>query len=172
MENQHALILDAIFRRRSIRRYADTPVEADKLHLLLEAAMAAPSACNLKPWEFIVVTEPEQVNRLRACIGRTNGRTYNAPAVLVVCGNTGKIPWQGDAGQLDCAAAIENLMIAAPALGLGTVWIGDFDPPAVKALLGIPEQVQVISLVCLGYPAEAKEPRTQYDPACVHWQSY
>jgi nitroreductase len=74
-------IIDTIFRRRSIRRYVDKPVERDKLELLLHAAMAAPSACNSQPWESIVVTEAEVLDRLR---DRLRSARYNAPAAIVV----------------------------------------------------------------------------------------
>ena len=170
--NEFQSLYDILLRRRSVRRYVvGKPVEHEKIKLLLEAAMAAPSACNLQPWEFIVVDEPERVRLLKECIDENNGRHYNAPAAFVVCGNRSYIPWESD-GALDCAAAIENMMLAAAALGLGTVWIGAYDGDAVSKLMDIPPHVAVNSLVLFGYPAEEKQPRTQYNEEAVYWQSY
>ena len=170
MDRTEALF-DVLYRRRSVRRFQGRPVERGVIARLLDAAMAAPSACNLQPWEFIVLLEPENVARLKGCIGESNGRHYNAPAAIVVCGNSHHIPW-GGYGTLDCAAAIENLLLAVTTLGLGAVWIGDFDPTAVAALLDIPEHVGVVSLVLLGYPAEDKPPRGQYTEEAVYWERY
>lgn len=165
-------LLDIMYRRRSIRRFVpDRPVAHDDIVTLLHAAMAAPSACNLQPWEFVVVDEPDDVAQLRQCIGADNGRAYNAPLALVVCGNRSYIPWKSD-GALDCAAAIENLLLAATAMGLGAVWIGDFQPAAVARLLDIPEHVSVNSIVLLGHPAESRPPRTQYTEEAVYWGRY
>ncbi|NLX35586.1 MAG: nitroreductase family protein [Chloroflexi bacterium] len=168
LSEQH--VFDALYARRSIRLYRDQPVEQAKLVRLLQAAMAAPSACNIQPWEFVVVSEPEGMARLREVIPE-NGH-YNAPAAIVVCGCPELIPWDDDDGGADCCAAIENMLIAAVAMGLGSVWIGGFDRGAIRALLDIPAQVVPIGIVYLGYPAEAKEPRTQYLPTAVHWQHY
>jgi nitroreductase len=165
-------LFDVMFRRRSVRAYAqDKPVEQEKITLLLKAAMAAPSACNLQPWEFIIVDENEGLNRLKDCIGSGNGRNYNAPAAFVICSNTSYIPWEGD-GAMDCSAAIENLLLAATALELGAVWIGDIDGDAIRSLLDIPAHVAVISVVLFGYPAEQKPPRTQYTEEAVYRQKY
>jgi nitroreductase len=168
-------VLDLIFSRRSIRRYTSQEVEQEKLTWLLEAAMAAPTACNSQPWEFIVVTEPETLSELRA---RLQFARYNAPAAIVVCGNpsighnsAAKHYWEQD-----CCAATENLLIAAAGMGLGTVWIGVHPLPGpiktVSEILCIPPQVMPLCLVFVGYPAEQPRPRTQYDKRRVYWQEY
>jgi nitroreductase len=165
-------LFEVMYKRRSIRKYVeDKTVEKDKIIMLLKAAMAAPSACNLQPWEFIIIDEKEGLNKLKDCIDSKNGRNYNAPAAFVVCGNTSYIPWEGN-GELDCSAAIENILLAATALGLGAVWIGAADTEAVRALLDIPEHVAVISVIFFGYPAEEKSPRTQYTEEAIYWQKY
>ncbi len=165
-------LLDVMYKRRSIRRYIeDKAVEREKIITLLKAAMAAPSACNLQPWEFIVVNEKEGLDRLKDCIDSENGRSYNAPAAFVVCGNTSYIPWESN-GEMDCSAAIENILLAAAALDLGAVWIGAVDGNAVRKLFDIPVHVAVVSVVFFGYPAEQKPPRTQYTEEAVYWQKY
>ncbi len=170
MELQENPVFAAIYGRRSIRNYQDRPVEREKIVRLLQAAMAAPSACNIQPWEFIVVTKPETVAAIKASIRQWGG--WNAPVILAVCGYTPYIPWQGDPGTFDCAAAIENILLAAPELGLGTVCVGGFDPAALRQILDIPESVHPVCLVYLGYPAEQPEPRTQYLEEAVYWEKY
>ncbi len=165
----------AILRRRSIRQYQDRPVEPEKLDLLLQAAMAAPSACSSRPWEFIIVTEPILLERIH---DKFVFARYNAPAAIAVLANLG-IANNSAAKRYwiqDCSAAIENMLIAAPGLSLGTVWIGIHPWPsmeqAVRAILDIPEEVIPLGLVYAGYPGEEKAPRTNYDSYRVHWQRY
>ena len=167
--------LTSIFQRRSIRKYTDQPVEPEKLDLLLQAAMAAPTAMNCKPWEFVVVTEPEKLAQFRSRLIFGN---RNAPAAILVCGNprlstnpAARLFWQQD-----CSAATENLMIAAVSLGLGTVWVG-VHPVAdfvriVREITGLPRHVTPLALIYVGYPLEQKPARTQFDPARVHAQVY
>ncbi len=137
--------------------------------------MAAPTACNSQPWEFVVVTDDDQLAQLRAHL--YSGR-YHAPAAIVVCGNlkiannsVARFHWAQD-----CSAATENILIAAPGLGLGAVWLGVYPLPSVvkqvSEMLSIPEGVTPLSVVYVGYPAETKPPRTQYDERRVHWQRY
>ncbi len=170
--DQLQTLMDILFRRRSTRVYdAQKPVEREKIKTLLEAAMAAPSACNLQPWEFIIIDSPDRMGPLKECIGESNGRYYNAPAAFVVCANTSYIPWKSD-GEMDTSAAIENMLLAATVMGLGTVWIGDIDREKIRALLNIPDHVAVNSVVLFGYPAEKKAPRTQYNEEAVYWDAY
>jgi nitroreductase len=167
--------LETIFRRRSIRKYTDQPVEPEKLDLLLKAAMAAPSAMNCRPWEFIVVTDPEKLAQFRK---RLIFGDRNAPAAIVVCGNpslstnpAARLFWVQD-----CSAATENILIAAAGLGLGTVWIGVHPVPkfvkTVREIMSIPKGVMPLCIVYVGYPESEKPARTQYDEQRVHKQQY
>jgi nitroreductase len=168
-------ILQTIFQRRSIRHYTAQPVEPEKLTLLLQAAMAAPTACNSQPWEFVVVTDPAIMAQLQSSLQM--GR-YNAPAAIAVCGHVG-VAHNAAARHYwvqDCSAATENILLAAVGLGLGAVWIGVYPllsviQPVAK-ILNLPDEVTPLSLVYVGYPAEEKRPRTQYDAYRVHWQQY
>lgn len=167
-------VIDTILKRRSIRKYQDRPVEPEKLELLLQAAMAAPSAVNSQPWEFIVVTDPTAMNGLREKL--PYGK-HNAPAAIVVCGSP--LHAKNPAAQLfwvqDCSAALENILVAAVSLGLGTVWIGGHPTPTAQSIrkaLGIPAYVIPLGVVYVGYPAEEKEARTQYEEKKVFWQRY
>ncbi len=164
-------VFDAIYGRRSVRNYVEgKEIERGKIVKLLKAGMAAPSACNIQPWEFIVVTDGDTVRRIRQSIERFGD--YNAPMVMVVCSYPDFIPWEGDNGATDCSVAIENMLIAATAMDLGTVWIGGFDPGSIRQILDIPENVFPVGLFYVGYPAEQPEPRTQYLEEAVYWQKY
>ena len=167
--------IDMIYSRRSIRRYEQKNVEKEKLITLLKAAMAAPSAMNLKPWEFIVVTQPEILDEIRSAL--MFGK-FNAPAAIIVCGNTSffKNPVATKYWVQDCSAATQNILLAAVELGLGTVWCGvhpihNFSK-RISSILDLPDKVKPLNVIYIGYPAEEKPARTQYDPDRVYWESY
>lgn len=170
MTEKEKYVLDAIYARRSVRRFEERPVEAEKVDTLLHAAMAAPSACNIQPWEFVVVEDIGTIDAIKASIPKY--ADYNTPCILVVCGNPKFIPWDNDVGTLDCAAAIENILLAATAMDLGSVWIGGFDPDALRRILDIPADVFPVGVVYIGYPAYVPEPRTQYKPELIHYGKY
>ncbi len=168
-------ILEHIMQRRSIRKFTAEPVSPEDITRLLQAAMAAPSASNRKPWEFVVVTDADILARLRSHL--VFGR-YEAPLAIAVCGNL-KRAWPGPGRDFwieDCSAAMENLLLAATGLGLGAVWIGVHPvSPFVKAVsndLALPEHVLPLGVAYIGHPAEAKEARTQYDEKRIFWQQY
>lgn len=170
-----AEILEQIMRRRSIRKYTDEPVTPGQVKVLLQAAMAAPSAMNRKPWEFLVITEPERLVALRRrlVLGK-----YNAPVAIVVCGNLRRAApaIARDFWVQDCSAATQNILLAAVGLGLGTVWIGVYPlrpvMSLVSGLLDLPRHIVPLAVVWVGRPAEPKPPRTQYDDANVHWETF
>jgi nitroreductase len=166
---------EAILARRSIRVYQDRPVERAVLVRLLEAAMAAPTACNAQPWEYVVVDTADGMAELRRILPYSN---YNAPAAIVVCGSETKAlnNCAENFWVQDCSAALENILVAAAGMGLGTVWLGVYpiekNIQAVRASLGLPTPVTPLGVVYAGYPGEEKEPRTQYEEARVHWGKY
>ena len=159
--------LDAIFARRSIRAYTQETVSEKEIKSLLEAGMAAPSASNRKPWHFVVTTDRKTLRRL-ADQHPYGKMLAGAGLAIAVCGDPATSKWWVQ----DCAAATENILIAASALGLGAVWLGCHGNPererAIQNALGIPEQIGVLSLLSIGNPGEKKQARTQYDPARVH----
>lgn len=167
--------LEIIFQRRSIRKFTAEPVSEADLTRLLEAAMAAPTAMNTQPWEFVVVTDAIVLQKLKnvSFFGK-----YNNPAAIVVCGNlrTEKIKAVERFWVQDCSAATENILLAATAVGLGSVWIGIYPLVSyvkrVSQILNLPEDITPLNLIYIGHPAEEKEPRTQYDVQKVHWQTY
>lgn len=161
-------LIQTIFARRSIRRYTAKAVSERDIKTMLEAAMAAPSASNRKPWHFIVVTERQKLDKL-AIVHPYGKMLLEAYLCIAVCGDETVSPrsWVQD-----CSAAAENLLLAAAALGLGAVWLGVYPRESrvgpIKKVLNIPETIVPLNLIPIGHPAEAKEPRTQYDELRVH----
>ena len=163
--------LDLLFRRRSIRQYGRGTVTDIQVRDMLEAAMAAPSACAKDPWRFVVVRNPTGLNRLAD--GLPNGQMLRQAQVgIVVCGDQEAAHDKQLSFCLqDCGAAIENLLLAASALGLGACWLGVHPREErmrhVREALRIPEQILLIAVVAVGVPAEQKEARTRFNPALV-----
>ena len=168
-------IQDTIYARRSIRKYQEKPVEKEKIERLLKAAMAAPSAMNIKPWEFVVLTDPEKLKQIRSALMFAK---FNAPAAIAVCGNISffKHPRAEKFWVQDCSAATQNILLSAVGLGLGTVWLGvhpvHMFTKRVSEILSLPKHVLPLNVIYVGYPAEEKPARTQYDARRVHWESY
>jgi len=158
-------VLEAIKKRRSIRRYKKKPVEKEKLNKVLEAARLAPSASNMQPWHFIVVTDPKTKESLRASYNRK--WFVQAPVIIVAC-TVPEEAWRRKDGEeywkVDVAIAMQNLVLASTDLGLGTCWIADFNEGEAKKALGVPEHVRVVAMTPLGYPAEEKGPVTDRKP--------
>lgn len=167
--------IDLIYRRRSIRKFTSEAVSREDLITLVKAAMAAPSAMNVQPWEFVIVTEPRTLARFRKALMFAK---MEAPAAICVCGNnrirknlTGDRFWVQD-----CSAATENILLGAVSLGLGAVWVGvhpvKLFERQVKSILNLPNTLMPLNLIYIGHPAETKEARTQYDEKKVHWEVF
>lgn len=165
---------EVIHGRRSIRRYTGQAVPADVLEALVRAAMSAPSAGGEQPWHFVVLTQRRILNAI-AEYHEYAAMLRAAPAAIAVCGDTGLEVYKGFWVQ-DCAAATQNLLLAAHAKGLGAVWLGVYPIEArvvnTQRLLGLPETVIPLAVVALGYPAERKEPADRYDALRVHWDRW
>ena len=161
-------LIQTIFARRSIRSYTAEPIDEAHIQTLLEAAMAAPSASNIKPWHFVVVSDRQTLDDLAE--DHPYGKMlFEAPLCIAVCGDS-----TVSAGYWvqDCSAATENLLLAVVALGLGAVWLGvhplEERVVAVREVLNLPETIVPLNLISIGHPAEQKESRTQYDGRRVH----
>ncbi|HCM28348.1 MAG: nitroreductase [Treponema sp. GWB1_62_6] len=151
-------IFEAIAKRRSVRSYLDKPVEREKIESIFNAVRLAPSARNAQEWRFILVTDA----RLRAMVAEAGGQPFLrvCPAIVVACAETdGRVMRCGEtAYPIDLAIAIDHLTLAAAAMGVGTCWIGSFEPEPVREALGIPASVPIVGLIALGYPADDSEP--------------
>ncbi len=168
--------LKMIFSRRSIRKYRDKPIDEPLIHELMEAAMAAPSACAKDPWHFIIVRDIQLLNRLSE--GLPHGHMLaQAPLGIAVCGDL----YRAHDSQIsyllqDCSAAIENILLAAAGLSLGACWLGvhprEDRIAHMRTVLNIPDYIVPVSVIAVGYPDEDKSPRTRCREEAMHWEGW
>jgi nitroreductase len=171
-------LFEVIQHRSSIRSFTSEPVSEQEVTTLLEAAIKAPSAGNLQPWRFIVVRDPAFKHKL---VDAALGQQFltEAPVVIVVCADLSvyrtRYPERGV--ELYCiqdtAAAIENLMLAAVALGLGTCWMGAFDEDQAAQAMNLPKGIRPLAIIPVGHPTSpaTARPRKPLQDV-VHYESY
>ena len=152
---------EGIRNRRSIRSYLNRPVEEEKIEKILDAAHWAPSAGNLQSVEYVVVRDKETREKLSE-ISYGQAQPKEAPVNIVVCCNLSKIEHYGERGKTlysiqESGACIQNLMLTAHSLDLGTCWIGAFDEERAKEILGMPDHVRPVGIITVGYPDENPE---------------
>lgn len=155
-------IYEAIRGRTSIRSYLPDPVDEKALARVLDAARLAPSGKNGQPWTFIVVRDPDTRKRLvPAC--KNQQFVGQAPIVIVACGREElayrKMGGYWNSLPVDIGIALEHMMLAATAEGLGTCWIGAFIEEDVREILGVPVDVKIVAITPLGVPAVESTPR-------------
>lgn len=168
--------IENIMSRTSVRKFTDRAISKDTLETIVKAGMAAPTAVNKQPWDFVVVTERQVLDSLMTNHPYSNLAT--ATAAIIVCGNMEKA-MEGD-GQAywiqDCSAATENILLAAHALGLGAVWCGVYPMQdrivPVRETLKLPSYVTPLNIISMGYPAEDPEPKDKWNSANVHYQQW
>ncbi len=162
-------VLEFITKRRSIRKFTGEGISRESLETILKAAMAAPSANNARPWQFLVVTDKAKI----AAICRAHPYAafgVDAGAVIIPFGKKERYKWFDQ----DMAAAAENLLLATANLGLGATWCGMLGEREAKvhSVAGLPDDVFGFALIPIGVPAEEQPSRTQYDEKRVHWETY
>jgi len=166
-------VWEAIFTRRSIRRFKATALSEAQIERLLEAARWAPSAGNLQPWRFIVVTSPV-VKEALAAAAYDQRFLAQAPAVIAVAAVPSLAGRYGARGRelymiQDTAAAVQNILLAAHALGLGACWVGAFDDAAVAQTLGLGPGEKPVALIPVGEPAGAGKSTRRPLAEVVRW---
>jgi nitroreductase len=167
-------LTEIIRKRRTIRKFNGRQVSDEQVEKLLELAMYAPSRLNRQPWHFIVVRD-ETLKKQFADVLRIHPYLETASAVIVVCA----LPERSPTWAMDVSAAIENMLIGATSMGVGSAWIGSPDTvlwsmaeETARDMLAIPGDVRIVSLVALGYPAEERPAHTKeerFDPLKVHY---
>ncbi len=168
-------VIEAVAKRRSIRKYQAKLVEDEKLRLVLEAGRLGPSAANKQPCSIIVVSKPEERRSLQAAYPPE--WFISAPVILVVCADPAQAWRRGDGEEfwkVDASICMQNMVLAATEEGLGTCWIGAFDVKAAKKVLGIPDEIRVVAMTSLGYPAEKKGSAVDRKPLekIVHYDKW
>jgi len=155
-------VFECIVTRRSVRSYEKKDVPNELIGQMLEAAVRAPSAGNVQPWEFIVVKDIE-IKKQLALAALRQSHVEEAPVVIVVCADPEKAERYGERGKSlyyiqDTAAAIENMLLTAHSLGLGTCWVGAFEEDEIRKILNIPQKLKPVALITVGFPIEYEKP--------------
>jgi nitroreductase len=167
-------VIDAILKRRSIRRYSGAPVNKSDINLLLRSAMYAPSARNQQPWHFIVIDDRSLMTEIMS-IHPYAGMLGDAELAILVCGDE-DLELSSGYWPVDCAAATQNLLLAAHSLGLGAVWLGvyprDERQKGIRQLFKLPPRVHPFSLISIGHPAEQKPIPDRYKEDRVRYNSW
>ena len=146
-------VAEVIKNRYSCRKYADKPIEKEKLDMIMDAARLVPSAKNLQDWRFVLVTD-EKGRQDLAAAACEQMFLAQAGAIIVACGVDDYVMRGGQKiGTIDISIALEHIALQATELGLATCWIGSYDTVKVHEVLGIPKNVEIIELMGLGYPA-------------------
>lgn len=166
--------MDEILRRRSIRSFTDKDVGAAAVKNILRAAMAAPSAGNQQPWQFIVVTDAQGRKKVSGCSPYAKAAA-EAPVAIVVCGDLSLEKHQGYWVQ-DCSAAVENMLLEVTSQGLGAVWLGVYPRQDrvtyLQKLFSLPEPIVPFAVIPVGYPAHELPPVDRYNEARVHYERW
>jgi nitroreductase len=166
--------MDAVAMRLHVRKYTNQALGKESVRALLEAAMAAHSEGDQRPWHFVVIED--LATRTRIAEAHPGAHiVVQAPDVIVVCGDPTLQKHPGFWMQ-DCAAATENILIKAQAMGLGAMWFGIFPVEgrvqSIRKILDLPSSVIPFSLTTVGYPAEHNGWKCQYDPSRVHFDRW
>lgn len=169
--------MNSIFKRASVRKYTDQPVSKEQIEMLLKAGMAAPSAKNVQPWEFVVIQKKDTMFDIMK-FHPYSSMLNQAPLAIAVCGNTTKIALE-EAQNLwvqDCAAATQNILLEATELGLGSVWMGVYPKKeyinGLANLLILPDFIVPFSLIAIGYPEGEPHPKNKFNPELIHWEKW
>ena len=169
-------VFDALMGRRSIRKYTDEKIPDEKITKLLKAAMNAPSGGNVQPWHFIVVNKHETLLRIMEIHPYSKMLEGASHAIIVLGDTTAHSKGIERFWVQDCSAAVENLLIAAHALGLGAVWLGGYPNMEIvdglRAEFNVPDHINALAVISLGYPDETKPPRENYRQERVHLNTW
>jgi len=168
--------LQFIFSRRSIRKYQDREVPEQMISDLLEAAMAAPSAVKKDPWHFIVIRERQTLDKMIQFMPNAQ-MLKQATAAFVVCGDITKAHDQQESYMLqDLSGAVENILLAANAMGLGSCWLGVHPRldrmDNIRALFKLPDNIIPMCSIAIGWPAEEQPARTRFNADLVHYEKW
>ena len=167
-------VLDVIFTRRSIRSFTGESISEEQLTTILKAGFQAPSAHNRQPREYIVLKDPQTLEKIPGFHPYTK-MLPKAKCGIVVCGIKEKQPEEGFLA-LDSAASIQNMLLAANGLGLGAVWCGLYPIPEliepISELLGLPEHIIPISMVVVGVKDKDVTPVDRYDESNIHYDKW
>lgn len=171
--------IDCIMTRASVRSYTDRQVEDSTINKILQAGMAAPTAVNQQPWQFVVVTEQNLKDSISSAF-KSAKMVEHCGFAVVVCGDMDNLfkddTPDGGFWVQDCSAASENMLLAAHALGLGGVWCGIYPIKdreiRLRDILNLPSGLTPLNVIAFGYPSQPATPKDKWTPAKVHYNSF
>lgn len=167
-------MLNTILTRRSIRKFKSKALKTDDIETILKAAMAAPTAGNSQIWEFVVINDRILLNAIEKFHPYAQ-MVLQAPIAILVCADINREKYK-DRWPLDCAAASENILLAAHSLNLGAVWVGIYPDKQrmneMVKLLTLPKNIKPVSLIPIGYSDEEKPESNRYDRDKIHYNKY
>ena len=170
--------IEAILTRTSIRKFTDQPVSDETIHTILRAGMSGPSCVNARDWSFIVVKDRNTLNKMADANGRPAEPLRGADFGVLVCGDLERaFPRAQEYWVVDGSIAAQNMILAAKALGVGSVWLGTWPQmnrvEALRALFDLPETQVPHSVIAFGYPAEQPAPRApEWEEDRVHFEKW
>ncbi len=174
MEQWQNPVIEALIKRRSIRSYTGKGVDKSHIKILLKSAMYAPSARDEQPWHFVVVDNRELMNRIMK-VHPYASMLSEASVAIIVCGDE-KLELSKGYWPVDCAAATQNLLLAAHSLGLGAVWLGVYPrkerQDGIREIFSLPAHVHPFSLISVGYPAEEQDIPERYKEERIRWNRW
>ena len=166
--------MNEILTRTSVRQFTNQPVEAEKMELLLKAAMQAPSAANQQPWEFVVLTEREVMEKVEKMSPYAKS-LLSAPTAIVMLTKKEGLPLPTYTDQ-DMGACAQNIQLMCEHIGLGAVWLGVKPDQSrmdyVAEILNLPASIEVFAVLSIGYPATKREAKSRFDTSRVHYNTY
>lgn len=178
--NAYPRFYELIRRRFSCRHYDNRPVEHDLLTAVLDTARLAPSACNRQPWIFLIAerSNPEH-KELCDAISASYDREWirTAPVYILACGDHNEAwhrSYDGkDHTDVDVSIAVEHICLGAATLGLQTCWVCNFDPAPIRTAFGLPEHIEPVALIPIGYPSTEPKPKTRKEmDQIVKWGKF
>ena len=167
-------ILEGIITRRSIRKYTNKKISDDQVQMLLKAGMYAPSARNQQPWHFLVINDKRILNQLSE-IHPYAKMLLEAQLAIVVCGDE-TLELSTGYWVVDCSVATQNILLAAHGMGLGAVWLGlhprEERKQAIRDFFKLPDHIQPLSIISVGYPNEIKEMPDRFKTERIHYNKW
>lgn len=168
--------LKVIHNRKSVRHFTGEKVTKEQLLELVKAGMAAPTALNCQPWEFIIIQDEEVMKGFAESL-QFGKMLDHASAAIVVCTNQEKASEKHyDYAIIDASLASENILLAAESMGLGAAWVAIHPKEIVvrymKEQLGIPDHIIPLNIIPLGYPTGMDKPKNKFNPDAIHWEKW
>lgn len=154
--------LELAQKRYSVREFSAKKVEQNKIDKILAAARIAPTACNNQPQRILVLTEEEELKRMKEC----TRFDFDAPIIFIICYDN-EVSWKRkldgkDEGEVDAAIVTTHMMLEVSDLELGSTWVGSFDPNKVREIFNIPSNYEIVSILPVGYPSEDNKPNSKH----------